>query len=107
MGAADVTELGRHGCLLPLYPEAIGFVGRCGFVIDVLAAERPTGKGRVERQVLMVRDHVLSGPVLLLHRVDGCRLLFSLHVHTCAVTWLRAGSASSRCPLGRARWWHA
>lgn len=101
MAAVNVTELGRHGCLLPLYPEAIGFV------IDVLAAQRPTGKGRVERQVLMVRDHVLSRPVLLLHRIDGCRLLFSLHVHTCAVTWLRAGSASSRCPLGRARWWHA
>jgi hypothetical protein len=28
---------------------------------DVLAAYRPTGKGRVERQVLIVRDHVLSG----------------------------------------------
>lgn len=38
MGTADGTELGRHGCLLPLYPEAIGFVGRYGFGIDVLAA---------------------------------------------------------------------
>ena len=32
-----------------------------GFVIDVLAAYRPTGKGRVERQVAIVRDHVLAG----------------------------------------------
>ncbi|MCU8593016.1 hypothetical protein NG816_20300 [Streptomyces sp. A13(2022)] len=29
--------------------------------IDVLAAHRPTGEGRIERQVLTVRDHVLSG----------------------------------------------
>ena len=29
--------------------------------IDVLAAYRPTGKGRVERQVTIVRDHVLAG----------------------------------------------
>lgn len=36
MGAADGTELGRHGCLLPLYPEAIGFVGRYGFGIKAL-----------------------------------------------------------------------
>jgi hypothetical protein len=26
-----------------------------------LAAYRPTGKGRVERQVTIVRDHVLAG----------------------------------------------
>lgn len=32
-----------------------------GFSIDVLAAYRPTGKGRVERQVLIVREHVLAG----------------------------------------------
>ncbi|MBE7190649.1 MAG: integrase core domain protein [Jatrophihabitans endophyticus] len=29
--------------------------------IDVLAAYRPTGKGRVERQVSIVRQHVLAG----------------------------------------------
>ncbi|MGW2206978.1 Mu transposase domain-containing protein [Streptomyces sp. NPDC001774] len=27
----------------------------------MLAAYRPTGKGRVERQVLIIRDHVLAG----------------------------------------------
>ncbi|WP_439959637.1 hypothetical protein [Streptomyces luteocolor] len=27
----------------------------------MLAAYRPTGKGRVDRQVLIVRDHVLAG----------------------------------------------
>ena len=32
-----------------------------GRTIDVLAAYRPTGKGRVERQVLIVRDHVITG----------------------------------------------
>jgi hypothetical protein len=28
----------------------------------VLAAYRPTGEGRVERQVAISRDHVLAGP---------------------------------------------
>ena len=32
-----------------------------GFVVDVLAADRPTGKGRVERQVAIVRDDILAG----------------------------------------------
>jgi hypothetical protein len=35
--------------------------GITNFDIDVLATYRPQGKGRVERQVLLVRDHVLSG----------------------------------------------
>ena len=34
--------------------------GHYDFDIDVLAAYRPTGKGRVERQVTIVRDHVLA-----------------------------------------------
>ena len=41
--------------------EAAAFAAHYGFVIDVLAARRPTGKGRVERQVAIVRDHVLTG----------------------------------------------
>ncbi|WP_406385730.1 Mu transposase domain-containing protein [Streptomyces sp. NBC_00211] len=49
------------GEAVPLHPEAVGFAGQYDFDIDVLAAYRPTGKGRVERQVLIVRDHVLSG----------------------------------------------
>ncbi|MEV6674709.1 integrase core domain protein [Streptomyces sp. NPDC051162] len=49
------------GEAVPLHPEAVGFAGHYDFDIDVLAAYRPTGKGRVERQVLIVRDHVLSG----------------------------------------------
>ncbi|HZM75167.1 MAG TPA: hypothetical protein VFC19_05545, partial [Candidatus Limnocylindrales bacterium] len=32
-----------------------------GFTIDVLAAYRPTGKGRVKRQVTIVREHVIAG----------------------------------------------
>jgi hypothetical protein len=54
----------RHvapGEAVPLHPEAVGFAGHYDFDIDVLAAYRPTGKGRVERQVLIVRDHVLAG----------------------------------------------
>jgi hypothetical protein len=44
-----------------LHPEAVAFAGHYDFDIDVLAAYRPTGKGRVERQVSIVRDHVLAG----------------------------------------------
>jgi transposase len=58
------TVVKRHvapGAAVPLHPEAAAFAGHYGFVIDVLAAYRPTGKGRVERQVLIVREHVLAG----------------------------------------------
>nr|WP_240964410.1 DDE-type integrase/transposase/recombinase [Streptomyces sp. C1-2] len=58
------TVVRRHvapGEAVPLHPEAIAFAGHYGFDIDVLAAYWPTGKGRVERQVLIVRDHVLAG----------------------------------------------
>lgn len=58
------TVIRRHvgpGAAVPLHPIASGFAGHFGFDIDVLAAYRPTGKGRVERQVKIVRDHVLGG----------------------------------------------
>jgi transposase len=58
------TVVRRHvapGEAAPLHLEAVGFAGHYDFDIDVLAAYRPQGKGRVERQVLIVRDHVLSG----------------------------------------------
>src|SRR3954447_862645 len=58
------TVVKRHvapGAAVPLHPEAAAFAEHYGFTIDVLAAYRPTGKGRVERQVLIVRDHVLGG----------------------------------------------
>src|SRR3954453_23938932 len=58
------TVVRRHvapGAAVPLHPEAAAFAEHYGFTIDVLAAYRPTGKGRVERQVLIVRDHVLGG----------------------------------------------
>ncbi|MQA05873.1 MAG: DDE-type integrase/transposase/recombinase [Streptosporangiales bacterium] len=58
------TVVKRHvapGKAVPLHPEAVAFAGAYGFDIDVLAAYRPTGKGRVERQVDIVRDHVLAG----------------------------------------------
>lgn len=58
------TVVRRHvapGEAVPLHPEAVAFAGHYDFDIDVLAAYRPTGKGRVERQVLIVRDHVLAG----------------------------------------------
>ena len=58
------TVIKRHvapGKAVPLHPEAAAFAEHYGFVIDPLAAYRPTGKGRVERQVLIVREHVLAG----------------------------------------------
>jgi transposase len=58
------TVIRRHvapGKAVPLHPEAVAFSGHYDFDIDVLAAHRPTGKGRVERQVDIVRDHVLAG----------------------------------------------
>src|SRR3954449_9725160 len=58
------TVVKRHvapGLAVPLHPEAAAFADHYGFSIDVLAAYRPTGKGRVERQVAIVRDHVIAG----------------------------------------------
>jgi transposase len=58
------TVVRRHvapGKAVPLHPEAVAFAGHYGFDPDVLAAYRPTGKGRVERQVTIIRDHVLAG----------------------------------------------
>jgi hypothetical protein len=46
------TVIRRHvapGVAVPLHPEAATFADHYGFSIDVLAAYRPTGKGRVER----------------------------------------------------------
>jgi transposase len=58
------TVVRRHvapGAAVPIHPEAAAFAAHYGFTIDVLAAYRPTGKGRVEGQVLIVREHVLAG----------------------------------------------
>jgi transposase len=58
------TVVRRHvapRAAVPLHPQAVAFAAHYGFSIDVLAAYRPTGKGRVERQVLIVREHVLAG----------------------------------------------
>lgn len=58
------TVIKRHvapGRAVPLHPEAVAFAEHYGFTLDPLAAYRPTGKGRVERQVSIVRDHVLAG----------------------------------------------
>lgn len=60
------TVIRRHVApkvAVPLHPEAAAFADHYGFSIDVLAAYRPTGKGRVERQVLISREHVLAGRV--------------------------------------------
>ena len=48
---------------VPLHLEALAFASHYGFAIHVAAAYRPQAKGRVERQVLIVREHVLMGRV--------------------------------------------
>ena len=58
------TVVRRHvgrGEPLPLHPEALAFAAHYGFAISVCAANRPQAKGRVERQVKVVRDGVLAG----------------------------------------------
>jgi hypothetical protein len=58
------TVVRRHvaqGKAVPLHPEAVAFAGHDDLTTDVLAACRPTGKARVERQVTIVRDPVLAG----------------------------------------------
>lgn len=58
------TVVKRHvgrGEEVPLHPEAIAFAAHYGFAITVAPAYRPQAKGRVERQVRIVRDNVLMG----------------------------------------------
>jgi transposase len=58
------TVIRRHvgrGQATPLHPEAVAFAAHYGFVIWLAAANRPQTKGRVERQVELVRSHVLCG----------------------------------------------
>ncbi|MFD3834529.1 hypothetical protein [Streptomyces sp. NPDC058621] len=54
----------RHvtpGEAVPLHPGAVRFARPFDIGINVLAAYRPSGKGREERQVPIVRDHVQVG----------------------------------------------
>ena len=69
------TVIKRHvapGVAVPLHPEAAAFADHYGFTIDVLAAYRPTGKGRVERQVSIVRDLRWHRIILAAHTGERC-----------------------------------
>jgi len=58
------TVVRRHvgrGQATPLHPEAVAFAGHYDFVIWLAAPYRAQTKGRVERQVEIVRSHVLDG----------------------------------------------
>jgi hypothetical protein len=58
------TVVRRHvgrGQQAPLHPEAVAFAGHDDFAIWLAAPGRPQTKGRVERQVEIVRSHVLDG----------------------------------------------
>ncbi len=51
----------RRNAEVPLHPEAIAFAAHYGFRIVVAPARRPQFKGRVERQVAIVRHGVVDG----------------------------------------------
>jgi transposase len=58
------TVVKRHvgrGQETPLHHEALAMAAHYGFSIRLAAPRRPESKGRVERQVLIVREHVLEG----------------------------------------------
>jgi transposase len=58
------TVVRRHvgrGQQVPLHPEAVAFAGHYDFAIWLAAPYRAQTKGRVERQVEIVRNHVLVG----------------------------------------------
>ena len=58
------TVVRRHvgrGQPVPLHPEAVAFAGHYDFAIWLAAPYRAQTKGRVERQVEIVRSHVLAG----------------------------------------------
>jgi transposase len=58
------TVVRRHvgrGQQTPLHPEAVAFAGHYDFAIWLAAPYRAQTKGRVERQVEIVRSHVLAG----------------------------------------------
>jgi transposase len=58
------TVVRRHvgrGQATPLHPEAVAFASHYNFTIRLCAPGRPQAKGRVERQVEIVRTHVLCG----------------------------------------------
>ena len=60
------TVVRRHvgrGQATPLHPEAVAFAGNYDFAIWLAAPYRAQTKGRVERQVEIVRSHVLAGRV--------------------------------------------
>jgi transposase len=61
------TVVRRHvgrGNEVPLHPEAVAFAAHYDFAIWLAAPHRPQTKGRVERQVDIVRAHVLAGRTL-------------------------------------------
>ncbi|HEX2185313.1 MAG TPA: IS21 family transposase [Chloroflexota bacterium] len=58
------TVVRRHvgrGQATPLHPEAVAFASHYDFAIWLAAPYRAQTKGRVERQVEIVRSHVLAG----------------------------------------------
>jgi hypothetical protein len=51
----------RRHVEVPLHPEAVALAAHYGFAIIVAPLRRPQFKGRVERQVKIVRDAVVAG----------------------------------------------
>jgi transposase len=69
------TVVRRHvarGQATPLHPEAVAFASHYDFAIWLAAPYRAQTKGRVERQVEIVRSHVLDGRSFAsLHELDA------------------------------------
>jgi hypothetical protein len=69
------TVVRRHvgrGQATPLHPEAVAFASHYDFAIWLAAPYRAQTKGRVERQVEIVRSHVLAGRSFAsLHELDA------------------------------------
>ncbi len=84
------TVVKRHvapGAAVPLHPEAAAFADHSGFAIDVLAAYRPTGKGRVEsRQMVIFGVHVHVGVRSAPKVWPLVNALLAYHPHLTALT---------------------
>jgi transposase len=103
------TVVRRHvgrGQATPLPPEAVAFAAHYGFAVWLAAAHRPQAKGRVERQVEIVRSHVLEGRSFdSLAEMDAAFAAWRPHrraqVHRTTARSSPCGPAATGPPLAR------
>jgi hypothetical protein len=97
----------RVGCgqATPLHPEAVAFASHYQFAVQLCAPRRPQAKGRVERQVQIVRTHVLDGREFdSLGAMDAAFLAWLPHrraaVHRTHGEVIAVGAERDRAALG-------